>query len=226
MTRYLKKSKALFVHIPRTGGMWVNSALTAANISVSRWNQTFATSLPKKHALISHVPPDNRASVNVSFSFVRHPLDYYKSVWTYLKTKGAGNRQKMLEDFSWHPFQKPIEQWSEGIDFVSWCLRMCEHEPGWMARLVDLYVGPAGGEFCRYIGRTEKLEEDFCSIMSLLGYEVDRAKLPPKANTNEYDPNYPYWKAQDHAKAVLNSEVDIIDRFYLGQFDRLEYGPQ
>lgn len=226
MTRYLKEADTLFVHIPRTGGMWINKALKVSGIPVSRWNQTFTRSIPKKHALIGHIPPDNRASVKVAFAFVRHPLDYYKSVWTYLKNKGKHQRHKIENNFSWHPFHKPIELWQDDIDFVSWCLRMCDHEPGWMARLVDLYVGPAGGEFCQYIGRTEKLEEDFCSIMSLLGYQIDQTKLPPKSNANKYDPNYSYWRTQDHSKYILESECDILYRFYLTKFDRLEYGPR
>lgn len=227
MSRFLNKSKALFLHVPRTGGTWITSALDESGVSVSRWNSAIPRGLPRKHGLLWHLRDKRRSSVKQSFAFVRHPKDYYQSVWTYLKSKGVDKRGRMLRRFQWHPFHPAIRQWRD--DFPSWVLRMTQFEPRWMARLIDMYIGPEGAEFCDYVGRTEWLVTDFVKIMVQLGYEedlfdVEQLRGIGRQNQNYYQKDDVYWPVLSYVKLVEDSEHEVIRRFYGDSFERLKYG--
>lgn len=226
MSRFLNKSKALFLHVPRTGGTWITSALDESGVSVSRWNSAIPRGLPRKHGLLWHLRDKRRSSVKQSFAFVRHPKDYYQSVWTYLKSKGVDKRGRMLRRFQWHPFHPAIRRWDG--NFREWIVNMTTYEPKWMSRLVDLYIGPKGAEFCDYVGRTERLVDDFVEIMSCLGYErgmfdVDRLKDMGKLNRNYYQSTdtIDLGSLEDE---IQNAEHEVIRRFYGDSYERLKYG--
>lgn len=204
----------LFLHIPRTGGTWVEAAID--EIGIPRRRMTRLPSwIPKKHALLSHYLPADLASMESSFAFVRHPVAYYESVWKWLDRSPKGLR--MRKSWTWHPFLPASRQFEEcrGGDFNDWVFLMLQKEPMWVTRLVRSYVGPEGGEFCSFIGRAESLEDDFLSAIRSFGFpigedDVSRVRfLGPRNGI----PMQVEW-SKDLKEKVLESERIVIRRFY------------
>ena len=53
-----------------------------------------------------------------------------------------------------------------------WIHEVMDREPCWVTRLYESYIGPEGGEFLQYVGRTEHLTEHLTVVLRRLGYEV------------------------------------------------------
>lgn len=75
-----------------------------------------------------------------------------------------------MNRWQWHPFKTAAKLFRP--NFSQWCYALTSAEPAWATRLFEQYVGPEGGEFCRFIGHTETIELDFCSIAGSLGYDT------------------------------------------------------
>jgi len=216
MARYLVKAKALFQHIPRTGGSWVEKAIDLCKIHRVGWLEKQPPWLPRKHALLNHYYREQMAEVKFVFAFVRHPVAYYESVWKWLGKHGGDNI--MRPAWSWHPHQT-ASRWYQP-DFDDWVFLMLENEPLWYTRLIEQYVGPRGGEFCNFIGRTEHLLEDFYEAMSSIGYDIEihRSGLAALGKRNAIDQTIQW--SDDLQTRVLKTEWAMIERFYTGTQQR------
>ena len=172
MSYYLPEKSALSLHIPRTGGTWVKEAMFQAKIPMDKWGRVCETYRPRKHTIIPHIHPKLWAKVGVVFSFVRHPVPYYVSVWRFTTRSWEiwPDKMKMMVIERKDPavINEAVLRWKP--DFDEWLDEMLEEEPGWVTRWFERYVGPSGGEFCHYIGRTETLESDLEQVLRMLGY--------------------------------------------------------
>jgi len=218
MARLLSKEGVLFQHIPRTGGTWIEKVLDELKgVKVVGWYSKQPKWLPKKHCLLSHYYRSSIHQVRWIWANVRYPIAYYESVWKWLKR--STRSIKVETKWTWHPHAKAAHWYKECLDgtFNDWIYLMLEKEPGWYTRLIESYVGPDGGEFCDYIGRTEFLFDDFIDAMKRFGYEseveksLEAIKAVKKANTTstdriEWDDDLKCW--------MLRSEKLMIDRFY------------
>jgi len=107
--------------------------------------------------------------IDFVWSIVRHPIDYYESVWSWLKKNPHGTADDIAKVWSWHPLMRPAQLFD--LDFNAWVNQLIDDQGDWITRLFWMYVGPEGGEFCQYIGHTETLEKDFIKVLGLLGYD-------------------------------------------------------
>ncbi len=208
--RYLPDSKALFLHIPRTGGVWVNKALNVLQIKHNiTWRKDIPIKIPRNHQLILHLPIKRLCSVSFRFAFVRHPIAYYESVWKWLNV-GI----QMRRHWKWHPFLSAHKLYSP--DFNQWIRRMLDEESAWYTRLVESYVGPKGGEFVDYIGKTETLSTDLKKVLVKLGYaeQVSKhwAEVEKLQRIHEIKQNV-QWNMR-LKKRILATECLVIKRFY------------
>jgi len=219
MSQLLPNQRLLHIHIPRTGGTWINEAFRILNVHVSMKFQRKKCSntrkLVAKHCLLSHYAAKEFAKWDTSFAFVRHPIAYYESVWGWLKE--SGKYKAKVGRFCWHPFMEAYLNFD--ADFNIWAGRMLETHPGWVSHLFDMYVGPEGGEFVDYIGRTESLLKNFCEIMADFGLSDDRIFDLEKQNVSRYKR---VWD-ESLKLAVMKSENSAISRFYGDNFNRLHY---
>ena len=225
MARFLTDSRLLIQHIPRTGGTWVEQAIETCHISCIKWLQKQPAWLPSKHGLLSHYQRGQMARVDYVAAFVRNPVSYYASVWRWIRQSevrrkelrpGKSSAQFLLNNWSWHPHRTAVVQWLEvgGMDgvFNDWVFLMLEREPLWCTRLIEQYVGPAGGEFCDFIGRTETLTDDFLLLMKSFGHRVDESVVRGilKKNTSkeplELDPGL--------RGRIERDECLVMKRFY------------
>ncbi len=211
MARYLVDTKAVFLHIPRTGGTWIRDALGVLGVHAGPYSLT-EQNLPKNHCYLGHYfrAPYSKKDTNFIIAIVRHPIAYYESVWKWI----TYSRGRMRGRWSWHPYMTASRLYS--TDFNVWVEIMLREEPAWYTRMVELFVGPAGGEFCDYIGRTETLENDFHAILLHLGYhkEVEDGWQSVKSMGRRNNYNHSIVWNPDLKEKILISERLVIDRFY------------
>lgn len=170
--------------------------------------------MPKKHCLFFHYSAREKCRVKFLFAFVRHPVDYYVSVWRYLQYSYDANHMGVLcsrKRWDWHPFAIPASLYHR--EFGVWAQRMLEKQPAWASQLFSLYVGPPGAEYCEFIGRTEYLARDLADVLTYLGYDVSRESLFQLGKINETYVPLPI-VSQDLRDAICRSECSLVDRFY------------
>jgi hypothetical protein len=223
MSLYLPDAKALFLHIPRTGGTWFESAMPKIGIETKYWRSWLSTSrhnhqLAANHCLLSHYHPTELLNVERVFCFVRHPQAYYESVWKWL---GVG---RLRSWWRWHPFAAAKQLYTP--DFNEWVLLMIEQQPAWYTRLLLSYIGPNGGEHCFFVGRQERLVNDTASVLKKLGYKLTRRQrktLRQIGLVNNITRRV-NWQPRV-LRRMLATERLVEERFYGGQFRRVFYAP-
>jgi len=158
--------------------------------------------------------------VDFVFSFVRHPVEIYKSIW---------RREKSLEVKRFNVRRRLRSRnrliWDNAmgcpgffhLGFREWVERLLKEYPCAISRLYERFVGPERGEFCHFIGRTETLVSDFFDLMTLLGYgklidkNRDKVKLIGKVNKAAIPCDE--WTEKLRERVTHNERL-AIDRFY------------
>jgi len=180
---YFPDSKALFIHISRTGGRWIRFAARTSGIKCKRdsYRRTRSSFEEQEFNLTDrhHTLPLQYSwmpEINFMFAFVRHPIAYYESVWKGINLMPIGlwkrNRAKHFFKTRWHP-NKICMDVTDGMktpDFDIWVERLLTEHGNWVTRYFEVVAGPQWGEWCQFVGRTETLEEDFENVMNILGY--------------------------------------------------------
>lgn len=213
MSYYLVNHRALFLHIPRTGGTWVGRALAAAGIEyIRRYKKRghYDRCLPVNHLFAGHHWRKYHADTPfcLCWSVVRHPLTYYPSVWRWLRSGSMRPR------WNWHPHMTAARLWRPV--FGDWVNSLLDQEPSWYTRLVEGYVGPEGGEYCEWIGRTRTLTSDLIEGLRYCGVELRADQVGvirglDRANVSTGES--PLWPAGVEER-VLHEERALLRRFY------------
>jgi hypothetical protein len=140
---------SVFVHIPKTGGTWVRKALEAAQIP---WQRTGLT----PHVAFSEL--EKLVEGRFTFAFVRHPLSWYRSYWSYRMTNLDRFRPTEFDEFMSPDFDT----------FVSGC---CSKRPGLMTELFQRYTGwPVALD---WIGHEERLADGLVEALTMAGERFD-----------------------------------------------------
>ena len=202
MSVSLRHSGALFLHIPKTGGSWVEHTLGQIGIEIDP-----AETIPGvtyRHSLL----PMIRREHPLAFTFVRHPLSWYESWWKF-----QAGIWTVFEPGVWHP-QRVLER-CQSDDFNEFIRLAIEHEPSYVSRMYEWFIGPPGHDFVQFVGRQENLAEDLIAVLMTLGYEVDAPAIRRIARANESQKRYgePVWDP-DLRRKVLELEASAIRRFY------------
>ena len=202
MSVSLTPSNALFLHIPKTGGTWVEFALP--HIGIPTEQAAIIEGVTYRHSLL----PMLRDSHPFVFTFVRHPLSWYESWWKF-----QAGRWIAHEPGVWHP-QRCLEK-CRSDDFSEF-IRLCiEHEPGYVSRMYEWYIGPVGYEYVEFIGRYENLVEDLADVLTAIGYTVDREALHQfgPVNVSPKACGEPVWNPALRRR-ILELEAPAIRRFF------------
>lgn len=178
-----------FLHVPKTGGNWVSHVL--------RQQFPGAQRTPKIHTTRKSAPrPDA-----FTFAFVRHPLSWYQSYFSYKQLKG------------WD-LENDWDQVVQSDSFAVFLDKALEETPGYYTRLLRRYVGRPEDEI-DFVGRFESLADDLIRALELAGehFDADRIRREQPINQSRYE-LYPATYSSGQIDRVIESESGTIARFY------------
>jgi hypothetical protein len=153
--------RAIFLHVPKTGGTWVKAA--AANAGL-RFEEHLVDG--DIHGDLSYCPFPDR----FIFAFVREPLSLYKAYWRFKLKQGWDERS---------PFDKDCK----APTFAAFVENVLRREPAWCTRMFEGYVGPPEREI-DFVGRYESLADDLVEALRLSGAAFDEQALRATAPVN------------------------------------------
>jgi len=188
--------KSVFLHAPKCGGWWVRKIFKAANIPHHE--------VGHEH---SHFPellqyhPIEFYKRRLIFTFIRHPLSWYQSRWTFRMKTG------------WE-MSHPLDFACSSNNFQTFINNVLKFQPGWFTSECGNYIRNTDR-----VGRLENLVSDMQSILEAAGEKFDPAILRTIHRLNDSDMDgkpSKYWAqyTPELAEKVLFSERSIVERFY------------
>jgi hypothetical protein len=230
-----------FIHIPKTGGSWVEAALDACGLIDRR--------LCHKHAdydrVLNYARFDNRELLKTvwnlvqikmwrlvsgketrkferpvfRFCFVRHPLTWYESYWKYMKALRWNEWGKANSTFDWHPNSTLNGLGSD--DFNEFIHNVVQKRPGYVTELYYSYTKPG----ISFIGKNESLVDDLIYALDSveLSYDVDRIRNLGRVNVSETDSSEIKWD-EELRRTVIALELPSLVHFgYMSDDEARQY---
>lgn len=238
----LIKNNAVFLHIPKTGGMWVENvlyehALVKRRVSAHRHADfdrvtdylrsgsgidalhfAYRRGLNKAVGLFGGTV--TTYSARFRFCFVRHPINWYESWYNYMNPRDWHDFGIAGDPECWHPMSGLNGLGSS--DFNVFIANVIRTSPGFVSNLYSIYARPG----IEYVGKTETLAEDLSAVFDRLGirHEKDQLLQKPPANVSSTKTNKPEWdpKLRDQ---VMRLEMPALVKFgYLTEAEKIQYG--
>jgi hypothetical protein len=150
-----------FVHIPKTGGVWVRSVLSGR----------FGPSVHEVGAY--HGLPSHRSS-GIAFCVIREPVDWFESLWSYKQRVDPRWQRKSnsLRAAGMIPFRTAGHGARSFSDFIDRYLQAGK------PALTQCYRSAT--EYCSHVLRFETLENDLRQLLQI------KAPLPPACNASPH----------------------------------------
>ena len=198
--------KAIIYHIPKCGGTWVKVALEEAGLDYKparnlKGPQPF--NLKIAHATPDVVVPSTKKG-RLGITFVREPIAWYTSYWSFRSRKGARRDDKFPAD----------GLWSDNFDeFVN---NILDAFPGgFVTELYQYYVGEDLNKV-DFIGRQETLIDDLVDALEMAGESFEAGMLRATPPQNQ---SLNIWKRQcvlrdDTLKRIHDAESWVYEKFY------------
>lgn len=164
--------KALFIHVPKTGGTFVRAALQASGIPC---RETGPFEVEDHYGIdeVRAAHPDDLVG-RLSFGFVRHPVTWLKSRWAWGVLSGFASAMQTNPAAARHWM---ASCWSN--DFSEFVEQTLERQPGIAGRTMLAMLGWWTNPVDR-IGKYESLEADLLAIFAGIGQplNIDLRNLP------------------------------------------------
>ncbi|OGJ56134.1 hypothetical protein A2706_02325 [Candidatus Peribacteria bacterium RIFCSPHIGHO2_01_FULL_51_35] len=166
---------SVFLHIPKTGGMWVRQALLRSGLAKAELRhrqhaEGTLTAYPHccKHTRVEDLD-DHSIKGKMFFAFVRHPLSYYQSYWAFKMRTGWNHRDIFDQTFAHE-------------DFSSFVRAVTSEKPGWVTSMYQAYLG---NDRVHIIGKQETLAEDLIRALTEAGEMFDASIIRGTPKQNE-----------------------------------------
>jgi hypothetical protein len=159
----IRLQRAIFIHVPKTGGTWVAEALRRAHL--------VEASIGPVHATPQEIRADPAyAERPIHFAIVRHPVSWYASLWAHRMDENWCE----INATDWFSAAS-IDRW--GVltrrcksatfdDFVQRCVNV--FPGGWLSSLYDTYITAD-----TRVGRFETLIDDTITLLEEAGEVFD-----------------------------------------------------
>ncbi len=181
MALLLPNHNAVFLHVPKTGGLFIQDFLRKNGI-------------PHRMIGYRHSPADLigwNHKAKFKFCFIREPLAWYRSYWQmrYGETGGKGGHLGIGNDLGGpHPLFHPtweIDPYCMSADLNEFILN-CAQLNGYLVRLYKRFIGH-GMYKVDYVGRFENFHEDLMTVFDRIRIKYNKQDLiqAPKYNPSK-----------------------------------------
>jgi len=196
----LLKNGAVFLHVPKTGGLWVTEVLEELGLVERRIEHIHADAqrvlryLEGRKTLVqdvllqakSRLPLGLKKRVRKAvvaprgvevdrtpfmFCFVRDPLEWYASYWRYQSDMEWLEYGNRYDVHDWHPWT-PLNGLGSP-DFDEFIRNVIATRPGYLTEMFGWYTTPA----VNFVGRTERLADDLIDVLGRLGVSFDEERV-------------------------------------------------
>ena len=203
----VKTKKWVLYHVPKTGGIYAKEAIMRTGLRYGRCRDKSVGhkelrnefKLEREHSIPAAMWPEEVKGL-FSFCFVRHPVTWYKSIWSFRAMHQVRN-MKFPVDRHWVP------------DYEEFVVSMLDAYPrGFVTKLFQYYVGESGDRL-DFVGRQENLTNDLVTALTLAGETFDEQLLrgTKKYNVSKKSAVALSEETQDR---VLEVEKWVVDNFY------------
>ena len=214
----------VFLHIPKTGGTWVTRALKHLGLVRCEFGHQHAdmtrvlrySAFPNgksSDGVPNPSPPPDISSATFRFCFVRHPLAWYESWWSYMCEKGWPHWGIPHDPNHWHPVMA-----LNGLgtaDFNEFISRVIAVRPGFVTELYSRYTDLG----ISFVGKQENLTEDLHHALALSGTSLARdllARFPRQNESTVSAESTPVWDRKLRDK-ILQGEYAGLMRYGYGE---------
>ena len=193
---------AVFLHIPKTGGIYIHAVLDAlglvkaplghehADFDRAFWNDRYHCDAKVLRHILRRAAGFRRAPATMApdafrFCFVREPLKWYESYWRYMQSLNWREWGDELDPCRWHP--NAMLNGLGSSDFNEFIYNVNRKRPGYVTELFSWYVRPG----VQFVGKQENLVTDILRAFSLTNLEIDHSKFAAVGRLNESPANIP-----------------------------------
>lgn len=224
-----------FLHIPKTGGIWVSNALKKCGLVAGKKGPQHSdytyNLLNPVFTGTDHLRRAAKMGVNklvsrglggketFRFCFVRHPLAWYESFWRYMKSKSWDGWGEVNSAILWNPVAPLYELADE--DFNSFIFKVLKARPGFVTELFYSFTKPG----ISMIGKNENLTENFISILKEVGTEFDEDTVRnfERENVSTIAKSEIEWDSK-LKKQLMQVELPALIHFdYLTEEEKFEF---
>jgi len=191
MSLHLLDNNAIFFHIPRLGGRWVGAVLSKTGVRMIAHHRLGGNKNSYKELLERDFPIENQ----FLFTFVRHPVAWYRSYWACRVEKGW--RVDWIDKFKADTFEKFMEN-------------MANTNRPYVSEMFYHYIGKP--KMMNFVGYNENMAIDLMHILDFLNIKFDRKeilKLSP-VNASILKPKC----SKELIDKIINIEHKIITEYY------------
>lgn len=193
--------KSIYVHLMKTAGWSVRVALVRLNLAMGE--------IGRSHDPACLLPTQARTGRYI-FVFIRHPLSWYRSYWSY-RMQFNWKVHPDQEITGWQTFGSVLDHECRANDFETWMRNVLAFVPeGFLSRIYRIYT-----EGVDFVGKVESFQEDFIRALTLAGEEFspEVIRSAPKRNPTRPELVKLATLPRELAEKVMASESYIIARW-------------
>ncbi|MDA9589719.1 hypothetical protein N9R65_02895 [Opitutales bacterium] len=234
MSLIFKNNPLQFIHLPKTGGVWVEEALKRAGVAVCRRGHEHGDLdrvLSDQLSFNGWVNPrigrrlyqikrktGNPIQQPRRFCFVRNPFSWYESYWRFMMEHSWFQYGHPNDPERWHPWSEILH--IQENDFNRFIERILQERPGYLTNLYMSFVKNG----MTYVGKTENLANDLESILQKESIKHDRDIIlaQKKRNTTNHDKLKIEWDI-NLKKQIFHTEITSFLQFNYISDDLLDW---
>lgn len=171
--------------MPKTGGTWVKSILTETGLAIGELGSVHS----KGPDIINETEFQKRA---ISFTFVRHPLTWYQSYWSY--------KMKV----QWNDPDNEFDRKVKSENFNDFLRNVISHFPGYLSGAFDRFT-----EGVTFVGKQERLVSDLLLVLTLAGETFDPMRIRSAKPINVASSDSSFRSQCKYSKKLADNIMEI-----------------